>query len=124
MILKGGGTSLVGALESRPGSILIDLRGLNVIDAVNEIDHTVRVDAGVHGGELEERLNEQGYTLGHFPRSLNLSTVGGWIATRAVGAFATRYGGIEDLIQGLDIVLTNGQYVQTSATPRHQPRPK
>ena len=124
VILKGGGTSLVGALESRPGSILIDLRGLNVIDAVNEIDHTVRVDAGVHGGELEERLNEQGYTLGHFPRSLNLSTVGGWIATRAVGAFATRYGGIEDLIQGLDIVLPNGQFVETSATPRQQAGPK
>jgi len=124
VILKGGGTSLVGAIESRPNAILIDLRGLNVIDAVNEIDHTVRVDAGVHGGELEERLNEQGYSLCHFPRSLNLSTVGGWIATRAVGAFATKYGGIEDLVQGLDIVLPDGQITSTAAIPRQTAGPR
>ncbi len=124
IILRGGGSNTVGALEPHAGAILIDLRGLNVIDPVDEINGTVLVDAGVFGGELEARLNEQGYTLGHYPRSLHLSTAGGWIATRASGSFSTKYGGIEDLLVGLDVVLAAGSIVRArdasmrSAGPR------
>jgi alkyldihydroxyacetonephosphate synthase len=124
VITKGGGSGLVGALEPRAGAILIDTRGLNVIEAVDPLNETVRVDAGVHGGELEIRLNEQGYTLAHDPESLHLSTVGGWVSTRASGHFSTKYGGIEDLIAAIDVVLPDGTVARSRPIPRHGAGPR
>jgi alkyldihydroxyacetonephosphate synthase len=124
VIVKGGGSNVVGAIEPHPRAILIDLRGLNVIEPVQEQDGTVRVDAGVIGGELEARLNELGFTLGHYPDSLHYSTVGGWIATRAIGSFSTKYGGIEELIEGIDVVLADGTIVSEKPSPRHGAGPR
>jgi alkyldihydroxyacetonephosphate synthase len=124
IIAKGGGSNLVGMVQPRPGAILLDLRGLNVIDPVDEFNLTVRVDAGVHGGELEVRLNEQGYTLLHQPRSLHLSTVGGWIATRATGLLSTKFGGIEEQIEAMDVVLPDGEFVCSKPVPRHGSGPR
>lgn len=124
IITRGGGSNLVGAVQPHPGAILLDIRGLNVIDPVDELNHTVRVDAGVHGGELEERLNEQGFTLAHQPRSLHLSTVGGWIVTRATGLLSTKYGGIEDQIEAIEVVLADGTIVRSKPAPRHGVGPR
>jgi alkyldihydroxyacetonephosphate synthase len=111
LIPRGGGTGLTGGLEAMPGAIIVDLRGLNVIDPVNERNLTVRVDAGVHGGELTARLAEQGFILRHEPDSLALSTVGGWIATRSIGAFATGCGGIARFVASLDVVPADGSFI-------------
>jgi alkyldihydroxyacetonephosphate synthase len=121
IIVRGGGTGLSGSIQPIPGALVLDLRALNAIDPVNEIDGTIRVEAGVFGGELNERLDELGFRLGHVPRSLNLSTVGGWIATNAAGALATGIGGIDALVAGVEAVLADGTIVRDVVRPRRGP---
>lgn len=76
------------------------------------------VGAGVRAGDLEENLNGMGYTLGHYPQSLYLASVGGLVATRSSGTFSNKYGSIEDLVEGLVVVLANGRTVRFKAVPR------
>ena len=71
--------------------------------------------AGTFGPDLEAALGEvgAGYTLGHWPQSMDLSTVGGWLACRGAGQYSTRYGKIEDMVIGLEVVLADGRVVHT-----------
>ena len=86
MIVYGGGSNVVGAIRNRQGAAAIDMRDMMSIEPVNTTDCTVAVDAGAMGGELEQQINKQGFTLGHYPQSLHLSTVGGWISLWRPGA--------------------------------------
>ena len=70
------------------------------------------------GGEAERRVQKEGLTIGHWPQSVDLSTVGGWVATRAAGQFSTAYGSIEDLVLALEVVLPDGSVLRTRETPR------
>jgi len=72
----------------------------------------VSVEAGVFGPELEAYVNERGWTIGHFPQSFNLATVGGWLACRGAGQYSNRYGKIEDMVRGLTVVLANGEVIE------------
>lgn len=109
----GGGTSVVGGVEARldgdfTGAVSLDLGAL---DRVLEIDHTsraARIQAGVLGPALEDQLRAAGLTLRHFPQSFEFSTVGGWLATRAGGHFATLYTHIDDLVESLRVVTPAG----------------
>ena len=109
----GGGTSVVGGVEARferefGGVVSIDMRQM---DKVLEVDHTsllARVQAGAPGPILERQLAEHNLTLRHFPQSFELSTLGGWIATRAGGHFATVYTHIDDFVAGLSAVTPAG----------------
>ena len=78
---------------------------------------TAVVQAGLNGAECERRLGEHGLTLGHFPQSIERSTVGGWVATRASGQLSTRYGNIEDLVLSLEVVLPGGRVVRKIKQP-------
>ena len=62
--------------------------------------------------DMEKQLNEMGYTAGHFPQSLPLASLGGLVATRSIGQFSTLYGGIEDMVTGMEFVLADGHIVQ------------
>ena len=78
---------------------------------VLEIDDTAglaRVEAGVYGPDLEEQLNAEGWTVGHFPDSFTYSTLGGWAATRSSGMQSDKYGDIEDIVRGLRMVHPDG----------------
>jgi alkyldihydroxyacetonephosphate synthase len=114
----GAGSSVVGSPLPLTGGITLDLSHMNRILGLNETDLVVSAQAGVMGHHLEAFLNERGYTLNHSPQSLDRSTVGGWIATRATGQFSSRYGGIEDLIVALEVILANGSIIRTRAAPR------
>jgi alkyldihydroxyacetonephosphate synthase len=114
----GAGSSVTGAPLPMRGGISLDLSAMRKVLALNEVNLLVRVEAGMLGHELEGELNARGYTLNHTPQSLHLSTVGGWIATRATGHFSSRWGGIEDLIVALTVVLPTGELVETKPTPR------
>src|SRR6202008_3889026 len=83
--------------------------------AVDETSLTADVRAGTFGPDLEAELGKvgDGYTLGHWPQSMDLSTVGGWIACRGAGQYSTRYGKIEDMVVGLEVVLADGRVVRT-----------
>src|SRR2546428_13537754 len=79
---------------------------------LNERSLYARAEAGMLGGAYEAALGARGYTTGHYPQSIDRSTVGGWVATRAAGQFSTRYGNIEDLCLGLEAVLPGGAGVR------------
>ncbi len=101
----GGGTSVVGGVEAEAGAqrvvVTIDLALLNRVLAIDEVSQTATVEAGIFGPELESRLGERGFTLGHYPQSFEFSTLGGWIATRSSGQNSLAYGGIEKLVESL-----------------------
>lgn len=109
----GGGTSVVGGVEPRLGErpvVSLDLRRL---DRVLEIDPTslaARIEAGATGPRLEEQLREHGLTLRHFPQSFEYATLGGWIATRAGGHFATVLTHVEDLVQSARAITPRGTW--------------
>ena len=117
----GGGTSVVGGLEAERGEqrlvVTVDLAFLNRVLQVDEISQTATVEAGIFGPELEARLAERGFMLGHFPQSFEFSTLGGWIATRSSGQNSLRYGGIDKLVESLRIVTPQGT-VETLHVPR------
>ncbi|HVK23923.1 MAG TPA: FAD-binding oxidoreductase [Actinokineospora sp.] len=106
----GGGSSVVGGVEPRFDGPAVTM-DLSRLDQVLEIDRTsraARVQAGVFGPHLEDQLRPHGLTLRHFPQSFAFSTLGGWLATRAGGHFATLYTHIDDLTESLRVVTPIG----------------
>ena len=106
----GGGTGVVGGVEpplDRP-AVSIDLGALDRVLEVDEVSRAARIQAGALGPALEDQLREHGYTLRHFPQSFEYSTLGGWIATRAGGHFATLYTHIDDLVEFVRAVTPRG----------------
>ena len=103
------------------GGVALDLTGLEGLIAVDEVSLTADVRAGTFGPDLERALGGvgTGYTLGHWPQSMDLATVGGWLACRGAGQYSTRYGKIEDMVLGLEVVLSDGRVVHTEG---HGPR--
>src|SRR3954452_2087304 len=99
----GGGTSVVGGVEPPPGrpSVSIDLGALDRVLEVDTSSRAARIQAGVLGPALEEQLREHGYTLRHCPQSFESSSLGGWIATRAGGHFATLHTHIDDFVESV-----------------------
>ncbi len=111
----GGGTSVVGGVEPRfsgeyPGAVSIDLRSLDRVLEVDKVSRAARIQAGALGPDLEDQLREHGLTLRHFPQSFEYSTLGGWIATRAGGHFATLYTHIDDLVESVRAITPLGAW--------------
>jgi alkyldihydroxyacetonephosphate synthase len=107
----GGGTSVTGALDLLPGgppAVALDLERCAGLAALDEVSGLATFGAGTRGPALEAALAARGFTLGHFPQSFELSTLGGWIATRASGQESLGYGRIEDLVAGLSAVAPAG----------------
>jgi alkyldihydroxyacetonephosphate synthase len=111
----GGGTSVVGGVTpnvpgSYNGAVSIDLGALDRVLEVDEVSRAARIQAGVFGPALEAQLGERGLTLRHFPQSFELSTLGGWIATRAAGHFATVWTHIEDFVESVRAITPVGAW--------------
>jgi alkyldihydroxyacetonephosphate synthase len=109
----GGGTSVVGGVEARFGGrpvVSMDLRRLDRVLEVDAESLAARIQAGATGPRLEEQLRERGLTLRHFPQSFEYSTLGGWIATRAGGHFATLYTHIDDLVESVRAITPRGTW--------------
>ncbi|MFN8545413.1 MAG: FAD-binding oxidoreductase [Candidatus Binatia bacterium] len=119
----GAGSGVLGGATPPAGALVIDLRAMDRLLDLNETALWVRVQAGMMGNVYEAALHQRGYTGGHFPQSIDLSTVGGWVATRAAGQFSTRYGNIEDLLLGLEAVLPDGTTVRIDPRPRSSTGP-
>jgi len=108
----GGGSGVCGAIVPGDRSIVVDVRRMARIVEINDHALFARVQAGKMGQALEDELRQAGYTCGHFPQSIALSTVGGWVSTRAAGQYSTRYGNIDDLVLGLEAVLPDGRLLR------------
>ncbi len=106
----GGGTSVVGGVEPRfdAPAISLDVTRLDRVLEIDPVSRAAHVQAGVLGPGLEDQLRPHGLTLRHFPQSFEFSTLGGWIATRAGGHYATMLTHIDDLTESMRVVTPTG----------------
>jgi alkyldihydroxyacetonephosphate synthase len=109
----GGGTSVVGGVnppeyDRYRGTVTIDLKHFDKVLEVDAKSQSARIQAGVLGPHLEKQLKPTGLTLRFFLQAWEFSSLGGWIATRAAGHFATAYTQIDDHIQSLKVVTPSG----------------
>jgi alkyldihydroxyacetonephosphate synthase len=123
VVPRGGGSGVCGGAVGPSGAVVASLRGMDRIVELETRGMTVRVQPGVLGQHLEGWLRERGFTLGHFPQSVEISSVGGWISTRASGQLSTKYGSIEDMLLAFEAVLPGGRVVRTRAVPRSSTGP-
>ncbi len=121
LIPFGAGSNIAGCVEAAHDEsrmvVVLDLRRMDQVLEVDRESGTARIQAGVMGPHMEQQLNAQGFTLGHFPDSFLFSTLGGWIATRSAGMQSDRYGKIEDMVVALRMV-TPGGTIETRVVPR------
>ncbi len=117
----GGGSSVCGGVEHRrdgrhKAAVTIDLEHLGQVLEVDATSRAARIEGGAFGPALEAQLKPHGLTLRHFPQSFAYSTLGGWIATRSGGHFATLYTHIDDLVESLRVVTPKG-VIETRRLP-------
>jgi alkyldihydroxyacetonephosphate synthase len=98
------------------GGVALDLCGLSGVVDVDTTSLLAEVLPGTFGPDLETELRARDTTLGHWPQSMDLSTVGGWVACRGAGQYSTRYGKIEDMVAGLEVALADGRVISTGGT--------
>ena len=111
-------SGIVGGLSCTGDEVAIDLSRVDRIVAIDETALIVRVEAGVRGSTLEDAIRPRGLTVGHYPQSFDISSIGGWIATRSSGIASTGYGSIEQRLLGLRVALGDGTLVETPSWPR------
>ncbi|MCH9780584.1 MAG: FAD-binding oxidoreductase [Alphaproteobacteria bacterium] len=129
LIPVGGATNVSLALEGHHGHhsenpedapvrVAVSTRRMNRILAIDRVNNTAHIEAGAIGRDIVYALEKEGYVLGHEPDSIEFSTLGGWIATRASGMKKNRYGNIEDLIVDVEWVTPMGTVQRTTNNPR------
>ena len=118
------GSGVVGGAIATRGGIIIDMKKFNKILELNDKNLTVSAQAGINGMNLERFLNAKGYTTGHIPQSIRMSSLGGWISHRAAGQFSTKYGKIEDIVLGMEVVLPEGKLISFKSIPRASTGPQ
>jgi alkyldihydroxyacetonephosphate synthase len=118
VVPRGAGSGVCGGAQAQAGTVVLDLSRMDRIGDVDLVSQTVTVQAGVRGDRLEAALAGQGLTTGHYPQSIAISTVGGWIAASSAGQASTGYGAIEDILLGLTAVLPTGEVLHCRAVPR------
>jgi len=111
----GGGSSVVGGVEPAvgdgyAGAVSLDLRHLDRVLEVDATSRAARIESGIRGPAIEAALKPQGLAIRHYPQSFEFSTLGGWIATRSGGHFATLYTHIDDFVESLRTMAQAGLY--------------
>ncbi len=118
LITFGLGSGVCGGVIASPDSVLLDMSSMNRVRNIDDVNLLASFDAGVNGAVAEEHVAAQGMTIGHFPQSIGVSSVGGWIATRASGQFSSVYGNIEDIVYSVEAVMADGSVVNFGKAPR------
>jgi len=114
----GGRSGVLGASVPLFGGVLLDLTAMQGVVSVDAVSGIVEVLPGTFGPDLEDELRDtHGLTVGHFPQSFDIATVGGWVACRGAGQYSTRYGKIEQMVVGLEVVLADGTVTRTGGFP-------
>ena len=111
-----GRSGVCGSSVPLFGGVSLDLCGLAGVVEVDTTSLLANVLPGTFGPDLEVELRSHDVTLGHWPQSMDLSTVGGWVACRGAGQYSTRYGKIEDMVVGLEVALADGRVIRTGGT--------
>ena len=118
----GGGGSQGGALPLK-GGILLDTKRMNKIIDFDEQSMTVTAQTGIVYTQLEYYANERGYSLMHYPSSINCSTLGGFLAHNGIGVLSTKYGKIDDQCVNVEMVIPNGKVLHSAPVPKHSSGP-
>jgi len=118
MIPFGAGSGVCGSIVGQANAVVISTRSMQGLIELDEENMLASFWTGTMGSEAERLVAEQGYTIGHWPQSIDISSVGGWLATRASGQYSTAYGNIEDIVFSLEAVLPDGSVYQSAHTPR------
>ena len=128
----GGGSTVTRGMEAVKGGVTIDMSiHMNRVLEFNEENHTITVEAGMWGPQLENILQnapqtlqaQRAYTTGHFPQSFEFSSVGGWVVTRGAGQNSTYYGKIEDIVVAQEYVTPRGHHSLRRISPLRPPAP-
>lgn len=114
----GGGSSVVGGVEADGGQtpagrrpvVTLDTTRMCELSAIDPVSRTATFGAGIYGPDLEEALQAEGFTLGHFPQSFEFSTLGGWIAARGAGQQSNRYGAADDWLVAAKVATPRGEW--------------
>lgn len=114
----GLGSGVCGGVIASPESVLLDMSQMKATRFIDDQNLLAGFDAGRNGGDAEREVAERGLTIGHWPQSVNISSVGGWIATRASGQYSTLHGNIEDIVYAIEAVLPNGEVIVAGKAPR------
>lgn len=114
---SGGRSGVCGAAIPLAGGVSLDLGAMQGVESVDAVSGIIEVLAGTFGPDLEDVARTHGLTVGHYPQSFALATVGGWVACRGAGQYSTRYGKIEDMVHALEVVLADGTVIRTGGAP-------
>lgn len=114
----GLGSGVVGGVLTSAESVVLDMGAMAATRFIDETDLLAGFDAGKNGLGAEQEVAALGLTIGHWPQSVAISSVGGWVATRASGQFSTLHGNIEDIVHSIDAVLPDGEAVTLGRGPR------
>jgi alkyldihydroxyacetonephosphate synthase len=118
----GGGTNVTQSLLLNPKEkrmiVSLDMSRMNRIKWVDKINMLACIEAGIIGADLERELKNYGVVLGHEPDSIEFSTLGGWVSTRASGMKKNAYGNIEDIVNNIKFVTSKGVITKNSEWPR------
>lgn len=111
----GGGTSVCGGVEPRlpgeyPGVVTIDLGALDRVLEIDKVSRSARIQAGAPGPVLEDQLHTENLTMRCFPQSFEFSTLGGWVATRAGGHYATKLTHVDDMVESVRAITPSGEW--------------
>jgi alkyldihydroxyacetonephosphate synthase len=124
VVPRTGHSATEGGLETAvENSIVVDGSRMNNIIKIHTYNMLATCECGVPLEVLEDKLREQGFTAGHSPQSKPLAQMGGLVATRSIGQFSTLYGGIEDMVVGLEAVFPNGEITRIKNVPRRAAGP-
>ncbi|MDO4858661.1 MAG: FAD-binding oxidoreductase [Thermoguttaceae bacterium] len=119
----GGGGGTQGGAIPVCGGIVLDTKRMNQIYDVNTDSMYIECGTGAIYKHIENVANEKGYATMHYPSSLTCSTVGGFLAHRGIGVVSTKYGKIDDMVLQMEVVLPNGDIIETSPAPKHAAGP-
>ncbi|MDR1505762.1 MAG: FAD-binding oxidoreductase [Treponema sp.] len=114
----GGASGVLGGIVPEKPALSIDMQKLTGVVEFDVDNHLVTAYAGMFCLELENYLNERGFTLGHYPQSIELATLGGLVATKSSGTFSSKYGNIENMVQCVELVLPGGEIFTNRNVPR------
>lgn len=120
LIPFGGGSNIAGCVEMKgqqKAFVSVDMKAMARVIDIDKKSAVARIQAGVLGPELEEQLQAEGFSLGHFPDSFEYSTLGGWVASRSAGMQSDKYGKIEDMVIALRMVTPQGT-IETRTVPK------
>lgn len=119
----GGGSGSQGGALPMAGGILLDMKRMNHLISIDESSHSITAEAGMIFQQLEWYANEKGYSCMHIPSCLTCGTIGGALGHRGIGIFSSKYGKIDDMCMSMEVVLPNGDIINTLPVPKHAAGP-